>query len=62
MVRLNWRGLDCGNLTILGERHVREADGGGGNTIHGLFCSDLHLLCGYVDVRDRWNKRVLGRL
>ena len=41
MVRSNWRGLDCGNKTILAERFVREADGGGGNTIQGLFSSDL---------------------
>ena len=44
MVRLNWRGLDCGSWTILGERVVREADGGGGNTIQGLFFSDLYFL------------------
>ena len=44
MVRSNWRGLDCGNWTILGEKLVREADGGGGNTIQGLFSSDLHFL------------------
>ena len=35
MVRSNWRGL---------ERLVREADGGGGNTIQGLFSSDLRFL------------------
>ena len=40
MVSLNWRGLDCGNQTILGEKLVR--DGGGGNTIQGLFSSYLH--------------------
>ena len=28
MVRLNWRGLDFGNQTIIGESLVREADGG----------------------------------
>ena len=44
MVSLNWKGLDCGNWTILGERHVREADDGGGNTIQGLFSSDLNFL------------------
>ena len=44
MVRPNWIGLDCGNYTILGERLVREADGGGGNTIQGLFSSDLRFL------------------
>ena len=44
MVSSNWRGLDCGKLTILGERLVREADGGGGNTIQGLFSSDLRFL------------------
>ena len=44
MVGLNWGGLDCGNQTILGERLVKEADGGGGNTIQGLFSSDLHFL------------------
>ena len=44
MVRLNWRGLDCGNLTVLGERLVREADGEGGSTIQGLFSSDLHFI------------------
>ena len=44
MVKSNWRGLDCGNWTILGEKLVREADGGGGNTIQGLFSSDLHFL------------------
>ena len=43
MVRSNWRGLDCGNWTILGEKLLREADGGGGNTIQGLFSSDLRL-------------------
>ena len=53
MVRLNWRGLDCGNKTILGERLVREADGGGGNTIQGLFSSDLHFLWSSVDAGDR---------
>ena len=35
------------------EGFVREADGGGGNTIQSLFSSDLHFLGGYVDVRDR---------
>ena len=44
MVKSNWRGLDCGNWTILGEKLVREADGGVGNTIQGLFSSDLHFL------------------
>ena len=44
MVRPNWRRLDCGNWTILGERLAREADGGGGNTIQGLFSSDLRFL------------------
>ena len=44
MVRSNWRGLDCGNYTILGESLVGEADGGGGNTIQSLFSSDLHFL------------------
>ena len=44
MVRSNWRGPDCGNSTILEERLVREADGGGGNTIQGLFSSDLRFL------------------
>ena len=44
MVRSNWRGLDCSNLTILGERLVREADGGSGNTIQGLLSSDLRFL------------------
>ena len=52
MVRLNWRGLDCGNQTILGESLVKEADGGGGNTIQGLFSSDLHFLRVYIDVED----------
>ena len=33
MVRLNWRGLDCGNHTIFGESLVREADSGNGNAI-----------------------------
>ena len=32
---------------------MREADGGGANTIQGLFSSDLHFLSGYVDVGDR---------
>ena len=41
---------------------MREADGGGGNTIQGLFSSDLHFPWGYVDVGDRWNKKLLGRL
>ena len=44
MVRSNWRGLDGGNWTILGERLVIEADGGGGNTTQGLFSSDLRFL------------------
>ena len=44
MVRLNWGGLGCGNYTILGESLVREADSGGGNTIQGLFSSDLCFL------------------
>ena len=44
MVRLNWRGLDCDNYTILGKRLVKEADCGSGNTIQGLFPSDLHFL------------------
>ena len=44
MVRSNWRGLDCGSYTILGESLVREADGGGGNTIQGLLSSNLHIL------------------
>ena len=37
MVRLNWRELGCGNKTILGERLVKEANGGGDNTIEGFF-------------------------
>ena len=41
---------------------MREADGGGGNIIPGLFSSYLHFLWGYVDVKDRWNKKLLGRL
>ena len=44
MARLNWRGLDCGNYVILGERLVRQADGGNGSTIQGLLSSDLHFL------------------
>ena len=32
--KVNWRALDYGSKTILGERLVKEADGGGGNTIH----------------------------
>ena len=40
---------------------MREADGGGGNTIQELFSSDLYFR-GYVDVDDRWNKKLLGRL
>ena len=44
MVRLNSKGLHCGNQTILGKRLVREADGEGDNTIQGLFSSDLHFL------------------
>ena len=44
MVGLTWRGLHCGNKTILGERLVREANGGGGNTIQGLFSSGIHFL------------------
>ena len=39
-----------------------KADGEGGNTIEGLFSSDLHFLWGYVDVGDRWNKTLFGRL
>ena len=41
---------------------MKEADGGGGNTIQDLFSPDLHFLRGYVDYGDRWNKRLLGRL
>ena len=44
MIRLIWRGLDCGNWTILGEKLVRETDIGGGNTIYGLFPSRLHFV------------------
>ena len=47
MVRLNWRGLDCSNYTILGEGLVRVAHGGGGNTTQVSFSSDLHV-CKYV--------------
>ena len=50
MVWLNWRCLDCGNLAIIGERPVREIDGG--NTMQGLFSSDLRFLWGYVDAED----------
>ena len=39
-----------------------EADGGDGNIIQGLLSSDLHFLGGYVDVADRRNKKLLGRL
>ena len=62
MVRVNWGGLDCGNYTILGSRLMREANVGGGNTIQGLFSSDLHFLWGNVEVEDRWNKKLVGRL
>ena len=41
MVRLNWRGLDCGNEKTLEERLVRESDG---NIIQGLFSSVQHFL------------------
>ena len=41
---------------------VRETDDGSGHTTQGLFSSDLHFLWGYVDVKDRWNKKLLGRL
>ena len=41
---------------------MREADVGGGNTIQGLFSAGLHFIGGYVDVNDRWNKKLLGRL
>ena len=41
---------------------MREAEGGGGNTIQGLFSSDLHFVWGYVDVGGRWNKKLLWRL
>ena len=41
---------------------MREANDGSGNTIQGLFSSDLHFLWDYVDVKDRWNKKLLGRL
>ena len=34
---------------------MRVADGSGGNTMQGLFSS-------YVDVKDRWNKKLLGGL
>ena len=62
MVRVNWAGLDCGNYTILGNRLMREANVGGGNTIQSLFSSDLHFLWGNVEVEDRWNKKLVGRL
>ena len=53
MERLNWGCPDCSNKTILGERYLGEADGGGGNTIQGLLSSHLRFLEGYVDVGDR---------
>ena len=62
MVRLNWRGLNCGNQIILGEKLVREADCGGGDIIQCLFSSDVHFLLGCVDVKDGYYKNVLGRL
>ena len=44
MIRLDCRGLNCSNYTILGESLVRGADGRGGNTIQGLFTFDLYIL------------------
>ena len=44
MVRSNWTRLDSGNWIIQGESLVREADGGGGNTIQSFFSSDLCFL------------------
>ena len=41
MVRSNWRGLGCGNWTILGERLVREAE------IYVCMYICMHV-CGYV--------------
>ena len=41
---------------------MRETDGVGGNTIQGLFSSDLHFPLGYVDVGGSWKKKLLGRL
>ena len=58
MVGLNWRGLDSGNWTILGEeRLLREAYGGGGNTIQGLLSSvyiffDVMLMSRIVGIRS----------
>ena len=43
IVRSNWRGLDCG-IDNSRRKAVREADGGGGNTIQGLFSSGLRFL------------------
>ena len=42
MVSLNWRGLDCGNETMLGESLVRDADGRGGNTTQCLFSYSIN--------------------
>ena len=44
MVRLNCRGLDCDNQTILEERLMREADDVGSNTIQRWFSPHLHFL------------------
>ena len=41
---------------------MREAEGGDGKNIQGLFSSDLHFLLVYVDVKDRWSKKLLGIL
>ena len=51
IARLNQRGLDCGYQTILGEKLVREADDVGGNTIQGLFTSDLQ---GQIEQEVAW--------
>ena len=43
------------------EECLWEAGGDGDSTIQGLFSSDLQFLCGYIDVKNRWNKKLLGR-
>ena len=60
MVRLNWRGLDCGNYTILREKLASETNGRVGIIMQGLF--PLIYIFFEVNADNRWNKKLLGRL
>ena len=44
------------------EKCLWEAGRDGDCTIQGLFSSNLQFLCGYIDVKNKWNKKLLGRL